>query len=65
MNCRDDCSDKQQSCGHVKLCQPKSSNCWSKNNNGNENNSSDILIMVMIKKTKYVKIDWKTKHELK
>ena len=36
-NCTDDVQiNYRQSCDHVKLCQPESSNCSSKNNSGNE-----------------------------
>ena len=38
-NCTDDVQvNNRQSCDHVKLCHPESSNCPSKNNSGNENN---------------------------
>ena len=38
-NCTDDVQiNNRQSCDHVKLCQPESSNCPSKNNSKNENN---------------------------
>ena len=38
-NCTDDVQiNNRQSCDHIKLCQPESSNCPSKNRSGNENN---------------------------
>ena len=39
INCTDDIYiNNRQSCNHVKLFQPESSNCAGKNNSGNENN---------------------------
>ena len=37
INCTDDVQiNNRQTCDHVKLCQPESGNCRSKNNSGNE-----------------------------